>query len=76
MSSSDTPGEQGYPATEHLQGVVERVTYHAEDSGYTVARLKVLSAYDLITIVGRFPDIHAGQTLRLTGYYREHAKYG
>jgi len=26
--------------------------------------------------VGSFPDIHAGQTLRLTGYYREHAKYG
>jgi len=26
--------------------------------------------------VGRFPDIHAGQTLRLTGYWREHLKYG
>jgi exodeoxyribonuclease V alpha subunit len=76
VSSSDTPVEQGYPPTDHLQGIVERVTYHAEDSGYTVARLKVLSAHDLITIVGRFPDIHAGQTLRLTGYYREHAKYG
>ena len=41
-----------------------------------MARLKVPSAHDLITIVGSFPDIHAGQTLRLTGYYREHAKYG
>ncbi len=76
MSSSDTAVERGYPPTEHLQGIVERVTYHAEDSGYTVARLKVPSAHDLITIIGRFPDIHAGQTLRLTGYYREHAKYG
>jgi exodeoxyribonuclease V alpha subunit len=55
---------------------VERVTFHSEESGYTVARLKVPSAHDLITIVGSFPDIHAGQTLRLTGYYREHAKYG
>src|SRR5215472_3057683 len=61
---------------EHLQGIVERVTYHAEDSGYTVARLKVSGERDLITIVGRFPDIHAGQTLRLTGYWREHLKYG
>ncbi|HEX6484884.1 MAG TPA: AAA family ATPase, partial [Ktedonobacteraceae bacterium] len=76
MPASDTPGARGYPPTEHLQGIVERVTYHAEDSGYTVARLKVASAHDLITIVGSFPDIHAGQTLRLTGYYREHAKYG
>src|SRR2546425_1250973 len=62
--------------TEHLQGIVERVTYHAEDSGYTVARLKAPGERDLITIVGRFPDIHAGQTLRLTGYWREHPKYG
>lgn len=55
---------------------MERVTFHSDESGYTVARLKVPSAHDLITIVGSFPDIHAGQTLRLGGYYREHPKYG
>jgi len=76
VSSSDAAAGQGYLPTEHLQGVVEWVTYHAEDSGYTVARLKVPAAHELITIVGSFPAIHAGQTLRLTGYYREHAKYG
>jgi exodeoxyribonuclease V alpha subunit len=60
VSPSDAALERGYPPTEQLQGIVERVTYHAEDSGYTVARLKVASRHDLITIVGRFPDIHAG----------------
>jgi exodeoxyribonuclease V alpha subunit len=55
---------------------VERVTYHAEDSGYTVARLKVPSHSDLVTIVGRFPSISAGQTLRVTGVFREHPKFG
>jgi len=39
-----SPGEPtnrtSHIPTEHLQGIVERVTYHAEDSGYTVARLK------------------------------------
>src|SRR6266536_3164754 len=64
------------PPLEHLQGIVERVTYHAEDSGYTVARFTVPGQRDLITIVGRFPSITAGQTLRLTGFWREHAKYG
>ena len=77
---STSPGEQTnrapQPPAEHLQGIVERVTYHAEDSGYTVARLKAPGERDLLTIVGRFPDIHAGQTLRLTGYWREHLKYG
>jgi exodeoxyribonuclease V alpha subunit len=77
---STSPGEStnraDHPPTEHLQGIIERVTYHAEDSGYTVARLKAAGERDLITIVGRFPDIHAGQTLRLTGYWCEHLKYG
>ncbi len=61
---------------EYVQGIVERVTYHADDSGYTVARLKVPSTPDLVTILGRFPDIHPGQTLRLTGFWREHPKFG
>src|SRR5712672_3323308 len=65
-----------HPPAEHLQGIIERVTFHAEDTGYTIARLKTPSEHDLLTIVGRFPEIHPGQTLRLTGYYREHPKYG
>jgi len=76
-TSPGEPTNRTFPIpTEHLQGIVERVTYHAEDSGYTVARLKAPGERDLLTIVGRFPDIHAGQTLRLTGYWREHLKYG
>jgi len=55
---------------------VERVTYHAEDSGYAVARLKVPSHSDLVTIVGSFPAISAGQTLRVTGFWREHPRFG
>ena len=75
-SSDEQTNQASQPPAEHLQGIVERVTYHAEDSGYTVARLKAPGERDLITIVGRFPDIHAGQTLRLTGFWREHLKYG
>src|SRR5690348_13664443 len=77
MSASEVPREpSARPPTEHLQGIVERVTYHAEDSGYTVARLKVPSHSDLVTIVGRFPAISAGQTLRVSGFWREHPKFG
>ncbi|MBW4422820.1 MAG: ATP-dependent RecD-like DNA helicase [Myxacorys californica WJT36-NPBG1] len=61
---------------EHLQGVVERLTYHSEDSGYTVARLKVARERDLVTIVGTFATIQPGQTLQLTGMWRDHPQYG
>ena len=64
------------PDVEHVQGIVERVTFHSEESGYTVLRFTVPGARELVTVIGRFPEIHAGQTLRLTGFWREHPKDG
>lgn len=61
---------------EVIQGVVERLTYHSPESGYSVARLKVPGERDLITIVGSFPNIQAGQTLKLVGFWRNHPQYG
>jgi exodeoxyribonuclease V alpha subunit len=64
------------PPLEYVQGVVERLTYHATSSGYAIDRLKVAGERDLVTIVGPFADIQPGQTLRLAGHWREHPKYG
>ncbi|ABW31600.1 SF1B family DNA helicase RecD2 [Acaryochloris marina] len=64
------------PPIEQLQGVVERLTFHSEESGYTVARLKAPRTRELITIVGSFANIQAGQTLQLQGIWRDHPKYG
>jgi len=61
---------------ETIQGVVERLTYHSSESGYSVARLKVIGDRDLVTIVGSFPNIQPGQTLQLTGFCQEHPKFG
>jgi len=62
--------------TDYLQGVIERLTFHSEETGYAIARLKVPRAQDLITIVGNFANIQAGQTLALEGTWRSHPKYG
>ncbi len=76
-----SPQDETAPSTthlsvEHLQGVIERLTFHSEESGYTVARLHVPGQRELVTIIGQFPDIHAGQTLHLTGFWKEHPKFG
>jgi exodeoxyribonuclease V alpha subunit len=76
VSSSNATVKQGYPPTEHVQGIVERVTFHNEESGYTVLRFNLPGERELVTAIGSFPEIHAGQTLRLTGFWREHPKYG
>jgi exodeoxyribonuclease V alpha subunit len=61
---------------ESLTGVIERITFHAEDSGYTVARMKVSGFQDNVTITGNFSNIQAGQTLQLRGHWQNHPKHG
>jgi exodeoxyribonuclease V alpha subunit len=62
--------------SEDIQGVVERLTYHSQGSGYTVARIKASQTSELITIVGSFANIQPGQTLQLTGFWKDHPQYG
>ncbi|MBD2652044.1 ATP-dependent RecD-like DNA helicase [Synechocystis sp. FACHB-383] len=62
--------------TEYLTGVIERITFHAEETGYTVARLQIPRTKELTTVVGNFAHIQAGQTLKLQGIWKEHPKYG
>jgi exodeoxyribonuclease V alpha subunit len=73
MQPNSSPGQ---PPLEPLQGVVERITYHSEETGYTIARLKAPCVSDLVTIVGNFANLQAGQTLQMEGTWREHPKYG
>jgi exodeoxyribonuclease V alpha subunit len=70
MSTTNTP------QLESLEGIVERITFHSDESGYTVARFKVPRTPDLVTIIGNFAHIEAGQTLKLSGIWRDHPKFG
>ncbi len=64
------------PKQETITGVVERLTFYSQESGYTVARLQRPRTRNLTTIVGSFANIQPGQTLQLTGFWREHPQYG
>jgi exodeoxyribonuclease V alpha subunit len=59
-----------------LEGVIERVTYHAEESGYTVARLAVPGGRYLVTIVGAMGSAVAGESVRIFGHWATHREYG
>jgi len=76
MNSPDSSQPSRYQAPEFLSGVVERITYHAEQSGYTIARLQSPRARELVTVVGNFANIQTGQTLELQGSWKSHPQYG
>ena len=61
---------------EHLRCVVERITYHNSQNGYSVIKCRVKGYSDLVTVVGSMPDVHVGSVLELGGSWRVDAKYG
>lgn len=56
-----------------LEGIVQRILYRKEESGYTVLQLE---AQDEVVAVGHFPDVHEGERLRLRGRWNRHPRYG
>src|SRR5246127_4231813 len=54
-------------ATEALAGLVERVTFHNEESGFCVLRVKARGQRDLITVLGHAAMISAGEFVQASG---------
>ncbi len=61
---------------ECIEGVVERITYRADDgSGFVVAKIKEPQKKDVTAIVGNLGPINIGENLRLYGFWEESKKY-
>src|SRR6185437_1458357 len=60
-----------------LEGVLERITYANEETGYTVARIDTgRGSADLLTVVGALLGAQPGESLRMRGRWGSHAQYG
>jgi exodeoxyribonuclease V alpha subunit len=60
-----------------LEAVLERITFANEDTGYTVARVATeRTGPDLLTVVGPLLGAQVGESLRLTGRWGSHPRYG
>ncbi len=60
-----------------LEAVLERITYANEETGYTIARVATeRTGPDLLTVVGPLLGAQIGESLRLTGRWGSHPKYG
>ena len=61
---------------EQVAGLVERVTFHNEESGFCVLRVKARGHRDLVTLVGTLPEIRAGEWLEAQGRWTVNKEYG
>jgi hypothetical protein len=59
---------QQEPSTQEvLAGLVERVTFHNDDNGFCVLRIKARGHRDLITVVGHAATISSGEWVTASG---------
>ncbi len=61
---------------ETLRGTIERITFHNEENGYTVAQLAPEGQTYTVTVVGAMLGINIGESVELTGAWTAHPQYG
>ena len=59
-----------------LTGTVERVTFHTEDTGFSVLKVKVSGRMEPVTLTGKVPSVHAGEEISAKGEWVNVADYG
>ncbi|MFA8436840.1 MAG: AAA family ATPase [Marinifilaceae bacterium] len=61
---------------EKITGIVDRVTFHSEETGWSVLKVKVHGKIEPITVTVHQTQVFAGATLEFTGSWHTHHKYG
>jgi ATP-dependent exoDNAse (exonuclease V) alpha subunit len=64
------------PATEEISGVIERVTFHNDESGFCVLRVKARGQREETTVVGSLPSVTAGEWLSAEGWWVRDKEHG
>jgi exodeoxyribonuclease V alpha subunit len=60
---------------EAVSGLIERVTFFKEETGFSVLRVKVKGQRDLVTVIANLPSVSAGEWITAEGHWvrdREH----
>ena len=74
MKQESSPS--GLEVLEVLAGSVERVTFHGEESGFCVLRIKARGHRELVTVVGHAAAVSAGEWITASGEWINDRTYG
>ena len=70
-----TAPERSAP-TENVSGVIERVTFFNEESGFCVLRIKAPGHREEVTVIGSLPSVSAGEWLSGEGWWVRDKEHG
>jgi len=63
-------------SADRLRGSVERVTFHSDETGFAVLRVKVKGNRDLLTVVGVVPSVGPGESVDCLGDWVNDSRHG
>ena len=63
-------------SADRIEGLIERVTYFNEDSGFCVLRVKTSGHRDVATVVGTLPSVSPGEWITAEGTWLRDKEYG
>jgi exodeoxyribonuclease V alpha subunit len=69
-------GNRPYAAAQQLSGLIERVTFHSNESGFCVLQVKAKGHRDPQTVVGTLPQVRAGEWIEAEGRWTVNRDYG
>jgi ATP-dependent exoDNAse (exonuclease V) alpha subunit len=64
------------PVTEEISGVIERVTFHNDENGFCVLRIRTKGHREETTVVGSLPSVTAGEWLAAEGWWVRDKEHG
>jgi exodeoxyribonuclease V alpha subunit len=67
---------QQHSSQEGIEGSIERVTFHNEETGFCVLRVKVKGQRDLITVLGSMASVTPGEFIECRGSWFNDKKHG
>lgn len=66
----------GTAEREALTGVVERVTFHNEQNGFCVLRVRVRGQREPVSVVGFLASVNPGETVHASGHWEIDVRHG
>ena len=64
------------PTDECLEGLVELITFHSEETGFCVLKVKARGFRETIAVVGKLPRIDVGEWIKARGKWNIDRKHG
>ncbi|MGD8228992.1 MAG: ATP-dependent RecD-like DNA helicase [Desulfobacteraceae bacterium] len=74
--SNNRQTKLGRSSVDEIEGQIERITYTNEETGYTVAKIRVAGCSEPITAVGKLIAPTPGELLKMEGAWMDHPKFG